>query len=124
MTFARAWDLWRSGPTRAPGDLFPAWRLHDLEASLRRDQRQFGAALSCLDRALAQVPAAEAGHVLLNKQFILVQAGELDAALAVLDEAAPHVARHPIAGLGRLTEDSDGHQRLSRESHDHEERAG
>jgi transcriptional regulator with XRE-family HTH domain len=60
----QAWALWRAGEPAEPG-LLPEWRLHDLEASLRREQRRFTEALQCLDRALALCggrPAA-AGHV-------------------------------------------------------------
>ncbi len=46
-SFALAWSLWRSAGPAAANPL-AEWRLHDLEASLRRDQRAFEAALACV----------------------------------------------------------------------------
>ncbi|HZF07485.1 MAG TPA: hypothetical protein VFE33_01720 [Thermoanaerobaculia bacterium] len=50
--FAEAWRRWQ--PVQ-PANLepLPEWRLHNLEASLRRDQRRFSDALDCLDKATA-----------------------------------------------------------------------
>ena len=50
--FAEAWSRWQ---TEQPPHLepLPEWRLHNLEASLRRDQRRFSDALDCLDKATA-----------------------------------------------------------------------
>ena len=89
-SFATAWRLWRAGEPRAAGPL-GEWRLLDLEASLRRDQRRFAAAFELLDRALAAAPAAARGRILLKKQYTHEQAGEIAAALATLEEAAPLV---------------------------------
>jgi tetratricopeptide (TPR) repeat protein/DNA-binding XRE family transcriptional regulator len=89
-----AWGLWR-GVESVPPDLLGEWRLHDLEASLRRDQRQFPLALVSLDLALAAAPAAVRGRVLLKKQYTLEQAGEIEASLAVLEEAAPILESAP-----------------------------
>ena len=89
-SFATGWRLWRAGGSRAAWPL-GEWRLLDLEASLRRDQRRFAAAFELLDRALAAAPAAARGHILLNKQYTHEQAGEIEAALATLEEAAPLV---------------------------------
>ncbi len=90
-----AWKLWTScGP--APGAApFGDWRLHDLEASLRRDQRRFAEALACVERALASAPASARPRILLKKQYVLEQAGEIEAALAVLDEAASDLQAAP-----------------------------
>jgi transcriptional regulator with XRE-family HTH domain len=90
--FATARQLWQAG-TDANPDLFPEWRLLDLEASLRRDQRRFPAALELLDRAQAAAPSGQAGHILLNQAFTLEQSGDAERALATLSKAAPHVAR-------------------------------
>jgi transcriptional regulator with XRE-family HTH domain len=87
-SFASASRLWRGG-TVAPGSRLAEWRLLDLEASLRRDQRRFADALDLLDHALAAAPAHVRGHILLNKSFTLEQAGEIEPALTVLAEAAP-----------------------------------
>jgi transcriptional regulator with XRE-family HTH domain len=90
-SLAAAWRLWRAGV--AAGDCGLAeWRLLDLEASLRRAQRRFQAALELLDRALAAAPADAKGRILLNRGFTLEQAGEVEAAAATLRQAAPLVA--------------------------------
>jgi transcriptional regulator with XRE-family HTH domain len=87
---AAAWTLWRL--VDHPGEaILCEWRLLDLEASLRRDQRRFGAALDLLDRALASAPLGTQGRILLKKAFTLEQAGESEGALVVLAEAAPLV---------------------------------
>jgi transcriptional regulator with XRE-family HTH domain len=91
-TFAQAWTLWQDGDPSEP-ELLPEWRLHDLEASLRRAQRRFPEALACLERAFALCkgePAA-AGHVLLNKEHLFDAMGDTEGALAALQEAAPLV---------------------------------
>jgi transcriptional regulator with XRE-family HTH domain len=87
-SFATAWRLWRAAGPTAGGPL-GEWRLHDLEASLRRDQRQFAAALGCLDRALAAAPGAARGRILLKKAYTLEQSDQIVAALATLEQAAP-----------------------------------
>jgi tetratricopeptide (TPR) repeat protein len=86
--FAVAWRLWRAGGPSARGPL-GEWRLLDLEASLRRDLRQFDSALDLLRRALAAAPAAARGRILVKQGFILEQAGQIEAALAALEQAAP-----------------------------------
>jgi tetratricopeptide (TPR) repeat protein len=90
--FAQALELWRNGDPSEP-ELLPEWRLHDLEASLRREQRRFPEALKCLERALALCdgePAA-AGHILLKKEHLFDTMGDTAGALAALQEAAPLV---------------------------------
>ena len=89
-SFASASRLWRAGAS-PPGSRLAEWRLLDLEASLRRDQRQFASALDLLDRALAEAPTAARGRILLKKAYTLEQAGEIAGALAALREAAPLV---------------------------------
>jgi tetratricopeptide (TPR) repeat protein len=86
--FAVAWRLWRAGGVAAQGPL-AEWRLLDLEASLRRDLRQFEAALELLRQALASAPAESRGRILLQQGNVLEQAGQIAAALAALEEAAP-----------------------------------
>jgi tetratricopeptide (TPR) repeat protein len=99
--FATAWRFWRAGGPSAQGPL-GEWRLLDREASLRRDLRQFEAALDLLQRALAAAPAAAKGRILLNQSFTLEQAGKIEAALAALDEATPLVdaAGEPRSRMG------------------------
>ena len=92
VCFARAWKLRQAGDSSEP-ELLPEWRLHDLEASLRRAQRRFPEALACIKRALALCggqPAA-AGHILLNKEHLFDAMGDTEGALAALQEAAPFV---------------------------------
>ena len=86
--FATAWRLWRAGGPTAQGPL-GEWRLLDLEASLRRDLRQFEPALELLRRALAGAPRERKGRILLNKGSILAQAGQVEASLSALAEATP-----------------------------------
>lgn len=88
--FARAWERWHAGAETDP-ELLPEWWLHSLEASLRRAQHKFPIALTCLDRAQARCgPDREAsGRILLQRSNVLEQMGNLEAALAALEEAAP-----------------------------------
>jgi tetratricopeptide (TPR) repeat protein/transcriptional regulator with XRE-family HTH domain len=91
--FARAWQLWRAGEPAEPGWL-PEWLLLSFEASLRRAQRRFSKALELLDQAMAGCggdPAAMA-RCLLQKEHVFEAMGDIPAALAALDQAAPHVA--------------------------------
>jgi tetratricopeptide (TPR) repeat protein len=88
VAFATAWRLWQAGGPAAQGPL-GEWRLLDLEASLRRDLRQFPAAVERLRRALATAPAWARGRILLKQGFTFEQAGQVEPALAALEEAAP-----------------------------------
>jgi transcriptional regulator with XRE-family HTH domain len=98
-SLATAWRLWRAGAS-APDSRLAEWRLLDLEASLRRDQRRFAVALELLDRALAAAPPAARGRLLLNKSFTLEQAGEIAPALAALEAAA---AQQAVGGEPRAS---------------------
>jgi transcriptional regulator with XRE-family HTH domain len=90
--FARAWTLWKAGTVSAP-DLLPEWRMLDLEASLRREERRFQEALELLDQALAtkRINSAATARILLNKEFIFDQMGDLHGALAALRQAITFV---------------------------------
>jgi tetratricopeptide (TPR) repeat protein len=92
--FVRAWDLWRAGEGSDPG-LLPEWRMFDLEASLRREQNRFSESLELLDRAFERVRQSSeaAGRILLKKEFVLQQMGDLEGALATLKEAAPLIEK-------------------------------
>jgi transcriptional regulator with XRE-family HTH domain len=90
ICFATAWRLWNEAEARS-GSHLAEWRLLDLEASLRRDRRQFGHALELLERALEGAPAEARGRILLNKAFTLEQSGRIEDSLVVLREAAPLV---------------------------------
>lgn len=90
--FTLAWDLWRAGDDSGPESL-AEWRLYDLEASLRRDERRFSESLELLDQARAAcgVDPIAMGRILLNKEHAFEQMGDLPSALAALAEAAPFV---------------------------------
>lgn len=90
--FARAWELWKVGATTDP-PILAEWRLLDLEASLRRGQHRFPEALTLLDKAMACKGSdmVTAARILLKKEHVLEQMGDIRGALAVLTEAAPFV---------------------------------
>ena len=83
---ARSRELWRAG-----SPWFPEWRLLSLEASLRRAQHRFTEALARLEEARASSAgdALAAGQILLQKEHVLFQMGDVEGALAALEEAAP-----------------------------------
>jgi len=85
--FDRAWMLWREGAAADSGLLSEALLL-DLKASLRRDQRQFTAALDLHERALAVAKLGEKGYILLNQSFTLEQSGDLERSIETLEDAA------------------------------------
>lgn len=87
--FRRAEALWNQGEDGDPDRLLPPWRLLDLEASLRRDARDFPAALVLLDRAKEAAPRAVWGRILIKRACTLDAMFEADQALRVLQEAAP-----------------------------------
>ncbi|HSK74903.1 MAG TPA: hypothetical protein VLQ45_00465, partial [Thermoanaerobaculia bacterium] len=90
--FARAWELWQAG-AGSESDLLPEWRLLDLEASLRREQQRFPEALDLLRRAreLCGDDKLSMARILLKKEHILEQMGDIEGALNTLTEAAPVV---------------------------------
>jgi transcriptional regulator with XRE-family HTH domain len=90
--FARAWQLWNAGASLEP-DLLPEWNMLSLEASLRREEHQFAEALELLARAAkgAGGEPADVGTILLKKEFVCEQIGDLAGALAALAEATPYV---------------------------------
>jgi transcriptional regulator with XRE-family HTH domain len=88
--FSQAWRYWQAG---AGLECLSEWRMFSLEASLRRDERQFAKALDLLDRAMRSAGGdVEANAViLLKKEFVYEQMGDLTGALAALQEAIPFV---------------------------------
>ncbi|HEY0510919.1 MAG TPA: helix-turn-helix domain-containing protein [Thermoanaerobaculia bacterium] len=88
--FAKARPLWEAGAGGDPG-LLREGQMLDLEASLRRDQRQFGEALKLHDRALAITQPADHGFILLNKASTLEQMDRFELAVEVLERAALRV---------------------------------
>jgi transcriptional regulator with XRE-family HTH domain len=90
--FAQGCTLYRTGDPAEP-EILPEWRLYDLEASLRREQRRFPEALECVERAFALCggrPEA-AGHILLKKEHIFDAMRDREGALSALEEAVPFV---------------------------------
>src|SRR5262245_25047242 len=90
--FAKVWELCKAGAGSDP-TLLPEWRMLDLEASLRTDERRFPEALDLLQRARAaagEEPAA-VGLILLKLVNLFNQKEDVQAALAASAEAAPYV---------------------------------
>jgi transcriptional regulator with XRE-family HTH domain len=87
--FAKAWELWAAGTVSAP-DLLPEWLLYAMEASLRREQHKFPAALELLERA-RDSRGSDSGLILLQREHIYEQMGDIRKALEALEEAAPLV---------------------------------
>jgi transcriptional regulator with XRE-family HTH domain len=88
-TFIRSDELWQDGEGCRVHLLEEARRL-DLKASLRRSQRRLPEALELLDQALAaDERGAYTGHLLIKRAKTLEEMGEVEAAIAVLQEAEP-----------------------------------
>jgi transcriptional regulator with XRE-family HTH domain len=94
-TFTRTWQLWHKGED--PQGLLSEAYLLDLEASLRRDQRNFDRAIHLHEKALKSARPDEEGHILLNLSATFDQKGDPEAALRTLAQAAEKVdgERHP-----------------------------
>ncbi|HXO19760.1 MAG TPA: helix-turn-helix domain-containing protein [Thermoanaerobaculia bacterium] len=89
--FLHCAKLWRPANPGDPDDLDDS-RVLDLEASLRRAQRQLPRALALLDRALAICRGGAAvGRILVNKAKTLEELGEYEAALLALGKAEPFI---------------------------------
>ena len=89
--FRRTADRWQAGVDDGSG-LFDEARVLDLEASLRREQRDLPAALDLLDRALAaDRTGARAGHILVIRAKTLEEMGDYEEAIATLRRALPLV---------------------------------
>src|SRR6185295_5964464 len=88
--------LWPEGAP-SPGNLLSEARLFDLEASLRRDQREFKAAHAAIDRALALTPAGpERGRLLLKQSSIFEEQGDFEDSIVAIKEAVLLFGRdHP-----------------------------
>lgn len=82
---ARGCTLWRAGEN--PAGLLAAWRVPDLKASLRRDQRRFAEALVLHEEAVGVAPREVRGRVLLKKAATLEQMTDYESALETLAEA-------------------------------------
>lgn len=88
--FGRAHRLWKAG-AEAKGVLVEHWRLPDLEASLRRDQRRWKECLVLSDQALCEAPDSARGRILIERAAALEPMGEPKKALQALAEAEPWV---------------------------------
>jgi tetratricopeptide (TPR) repeat protein len=88
--FVQAWKFWSAGAGADPG-LLGKWRLPDLEASLRRDQRRFPEALAGMEKARAEAPPEAVSRILVNKATILDQMGDAEQAIETIREAVPLV---------------------------------
>lgn len=90
--FVRAAERWQAAPDAAQA-LFAEWRRLDLEASLRRAQHRFPESLALLERAreLAEPDDLAVGRILLKREHVYERTGDLSAALATLELAAPRI---------------------------------
>src|SRR5436305_9662800 len=86
--FGQAAAFWQAGEDET--GLFDEARVLDLEASLRRAQRDLPAALALLDRALVADPTgSRAGRILVNRAKVLEEMGASEEASATLRRALP-----------------------------------
>ncbi|MES1245423.1 MAG: helix-turn-helix transcriptional regulator [Acidobacteriota bacterium] len=94
-SFTQTWKLWSEGED--PQGLLSEARLLDLEASLRRAQRNFERAIALHEKAIKSARPDEAGHFFLNLSATYDQKGDPAAALRTLTQAAEKVdgKRHP-----------------------------
>jgi tetratricopeptide (TPR) repeat protein len=93
QAFREAWKLWEQGAAADCG-LLDGSRLLDLEASLLRAQRHFGAALKRLEQALVLNPTGPGrGRILLNKGYTLEQMGSYKTAVVAFQEARQWIDR-------------------------------
>jgi len=93
--FGRARRHWQEGETGDPAGLLAEWRLLDLEASLRRDQRRFAESIELSDRALAVAPPEAAARILVKKAVAFEHLGEPERAIATLRQAASLIDDQP-----------------------------
>src|SRR5436305_2242743 len=86
--FRQAAGFWQAGEDET--GLFDEARVLDLEASLRREQRDLPAALALLDRGLAADPTgSRAGRILVKRAKTLEEMGDSEEAIATLRRALP-----------------------------------
>lgn len=83
----RGLALWQAGEEAERATL-PGWRLLDLEASFRRDQRQFAPALELLSEAQAAAPPEDLPRILVKRAVTLEHMGDFEGAIELLEEAA------------------------------------
>ncbi len=95
----RAKALWKAGEAGDPERLLDEARVLGLEASLRREQRQFPEALVLLERALAADRGGLRIHLLINRARTLEEQGDFAQALATLRQLLPLVDADREPGL-------------------------
>ncbi|HEX7182015.1 MAG TPA: helix-turn-helix transcriptional regulator [Thermoanaerobaculia bacterium] len=91
--FAASRELSKTGAQGDPGGLLDTARRLDMEASLRREQRQFSEALKLHDQAFEIAQPTQAGSTLLNKSYTLVQSGDYEQSIETLERAARLIDR-------------------------------
>jgi tetratricopeptide (TPR) repeat protein len=98
--FSHFQRLWRA-PSPTDLGLLEDWRVFDLEASLRREQRRWDEALRLHDQALADAPAEQRGRILVKKAMTLEQKSDHELAITTLTQAAQQVdvRREPRLGF-------------------------
>ncbi len=84
--WTEAWQLWKAGED--PAGLLSKAYLLDMEASLRRDQRNFSLALELHEDALGLARPKEKGIILLNQAATLKDSGAPEDALRSMEHAA------------------------------------
>lgn len=101
-SFAQARRLWQAG--KDPEGLFSEANLLDMEASLRRAQRQFQRAMGLHAEALALARPEEKGSILLNMAGTSQQQGHHEESLRVLTRATDAIdgERQPRLRYGAL----------------------
>jgi tetratricopeptide (TPR) repeat protein len=95
----RAKALWKAGEAGDPDRLLDEARVLGLEASLRRDQRQFPESLDLLERALAADRGSLRTHLLINRAKTLEEQGDFPQALTALRQVLPLVDAEREPGL-------------------------
>jgi transcriptional regulator with XRE-family HTH domain len=87
----RAQALWAAGAPADPG-LLDRSRVLDIAASFRHAQRRLGEARSLLDQAVAlAAPGPATARLLLKQAKLHEELGDIPAALATVEQAAPHL---------------------------------
>jgi transcriptional regulator with XRE-family HTH domain len=84
-------ERWWAQGAEARHLFFEAWRLPDLKASLRRDQRRWKESLALSDQALAEAPPSARGRILVKKAAALEPMGQPEEAIQALVAATPYV---------------------------------
>ena len=90
--FTRAVTAWTRHRAADPDRILADWRLLQLEASLRSDQRRFAEALKLHTQARDAAPPEAVAWVVVGKARTLTQMLDCAQALAALQEAAPWLA--------------------------------